>query len=96
MGVYLYSGGNLWVSVLVSKITFVKESGMKFLDTLAIDISSEYEMLGFLKTEVKKQTEEIHRLEQKLQMAYTYGYEDAHRGLNFDHNFKIDDSEDGP
>jgi hypothetical protein len=64
---------------------------MNCLDALVENALSDYEMFKFLKEEVKRLNEENHRLQMKNQMAYTFGYEDAYRGLKFDHKFKIDD-----
>lgn len=64
---------------------------MDFIKALTENALSDYEMFKFLKEEVKRVNEENHRLQMKLHLAYTFGYEDAYRGLKFDHKFKIDD-----
>lgn len=66
---------------------------MKFLEAIVADTLSEFEMLEFLKSEVKRLNKDNVRLLKKVQLAYTYGYEDHYRGLKFDHDFKIDDLE---
>lgn len=68
---------------------------LRFLDTLNRDIASDFEMLRFLKREVGRLTEDNIRLERKIQIAYSYGYEDHYKGLSFDTKFSIDDLDVG-
>ncbi len=73
------------------KPLLVKGLGMNYLDAVTENALEEYEMFLFLKEEVKRLNEENDRMELKMHIAYTFGYEDAYRGLKFDHKFKIDD-----
>lgn len=73
---------------------------MNFLETLKADTLSEFEMLKFLKVEVKKLAEANEKLEKAARrrdkkhditclMAYSCGYEDRDKERNFDVNFDI-------
>jgi len=68
---------------------------MNFLDTLDKDIVSEFELLDFLKGEVKTLTKRNDQLERMCQRAYTTGYADCHRGKKYDNNFGIKDLDGG-
>lgn len=67
---------------------------MNFLETLQSDTLSEFEMLKFLKVEVKKLADINEKLEKEREMAcimaYSCGFEDRDTGRDFDPNFKID------
>ena len=76
------------------------------LQKIKRDIQSEYETFAVRKVEVKnlaeeiklieeKHAKEVKRLEAKVLMAYSFGYEDHYKGLKFDTEFKIDDIELG-
>ena len=63
---------------------------MKFLDTLSCDVASDFEMLEFLKKEVRRLNRDSIRWEKKVQVAYAFGYDEGCRGEKFDRRFDID------
>lgn len=60
---------------------------MNFLDTLDKDITSEFELLEFLKGEVIALEHRKDQLERMCQRAYTTGYADCHQGKKYDKTF---------
>ena len=63
---------------------------MNFLANLMVKIKNDQDALNFFQHEVIRQNKIILCLERKVRIAYSFGYEDCHKGASFDKTFKAE------